>query len=142
MLLLILFQYFSKADSPKSHGQNLLRRLQVKLHRCHSRLSGIFLKNQKDCGQAAMTESDNDVALLMNSLVSVMLNLIQHLMEKDMRPCSPRCLLGDPPHAGIRLSAENKFRVTHIAVLFNKHYSMKTFKMCIARYDFTIFLQC
>jgi hypothetical protein len=34
-------------------------------------LSGIFLKNQKDCGQAAMTESDNDndVALLMNSLV-------------------------------------------------------------------------
>src|SRR4030042_3858079 len=69
MLLLILFQYFSKADSPKSHGQNLLRRLQVKLHRCHSRMSGIFLKNQKDCGQAAMTESDNDVALLMNSLV-------------------------------------------------------------------------
>ena len=69
MLLLILFQYFSKANSPKSHGQNLLRRLQVKLHRCHSRLSGIFLKNQKDCGQAAMTESDNDVALLMNELV-------------------------------------------------------------------------
>jgi hypothetical protein len=33
-------------------------------------LSGIFLKNQKDCGQAAMTESDNDVALLMNELVS------------------------------------------------------------------------
>jgi len=33
-------------------------------------LSGIFLKNQKDCGQAAMTESDNDVTLLMNSLVS------------------------------------------------------------------------
>jgi hypothetical protein len=27
-------------------------------------LSGIFLKNQKDCGQAAMTESDNHVALL------------------------------------------------------------------------------
>ena len=93
-------------------------------------------------GQAAMTESDNDVALLMNSLVSVMLNLIQHLMEKVMRPCSPRRLLGDPPEAGIRLSAENKFRVTNIAVLFNKHYSMKTFKMCIARYDFTIFLQC
>ncbi len=29
----------------------------------------IFQKNQKDCGQAAMTESDNDVALLMNELV-------------------------------------------------------------------------
>jgi hypothetical protein len=32
-------------------------------------LSGIFLKNQKDCGQAAMTESDNAVALLMTLLV-------------------------------------------------------------------------
>jgi hypothetical protein len=49
-----------------------LRRLQVKLHRCHSRLSGIFLKNQKDCGpildeartSPAMTESKNDVVLL------------------------------------------------------------------------------
>jgi hypothetical protein len=34
-------------------------------------LSGIFLKDKKDCGQAAMTESDNDVVLLMNSLVRV-----------------------------------------------------------------------
>jgi hypothetical protein len=34
-------------------------------------LSGIFLKNQKDCGQAAMTESNNDIALLMNSLVNI-----------------------------------------------------------------------
>jgi hypothetical protein len=33
-------------------------------------LSGIFLKNQKDCGQAAMTGSDNAVALLMTALAA------------------------------------------------------------------------
>ncbi len=29
---------------------------------------GVFLKNQKDCGQAAMTERDDNVALLMTLL--------------------------------------------------------------------------
>ncbi|OGW52820.1 MAG: hypothetical protein A2Y81_04135 [Nitrospirae bacterium RBG_13_43_8] len=36
---------------------------------CHSCLSGIFLKNQKDCGQAAMTESDKDVVSVITLLV-------------------------------------------------------------------------
>jgi hypothetical protein len=62
-----------------------------------------------------------------------MLNLFQHLV----RFCSPQRLLGDPPEAGIRLSAENKFGMTideqsvmcslfHSSVDYMLQYSIET----------------
>jgi hypothetical protein len=54
----------SHRATEKAYGLNTYLRNIVRLYSCHSRLSGIFPKNKKDCGQAAMTQNVENLILL------------------------------------------------------------------------------